>query len=272
MGLIILLNLLLKEVSIILIQLQTKLHQLESQIKDVKHELKSLPPGTLSCARNGNYYKWYQCSQNSDTYIPKSNRVFAQQLAYKKYLSTLLEDLSKEKRAIELYLKHYPEPSKVSSLLSHPEFQILLAPYFTPFAQEITDWMNSSYDSNPQHTEHLIHRSTSGNLVRSKSEAMIDMLLHVNKIPFRYECALSLGDTLLYPDFTIRHPKTGTFYYWEHFGLMDNPGYSHNTFSKLELYASHGIIPTINLITTYETKASPLDPEIVKNIISRYFL
>ena len=180
--------------------------------------------------------------------------------------------MSKEKRAIELYLKYYPAPLKTSVLLSHPEFQILLAPYFTPLAQELTDWMNSSYDSNPQHTEHLIHRSTSGNLVRSKSEAMIDMLLHVNKIPFRYECALPLGDTLLYPDFTIRHPKTGAFYYWEHFGLMDNPGYFHNAFSKLELYASHGIIPTIHLITTYETKSNPLDPEIVKNIISRYFI
>ena len=180
--------------------------------------------------------------------------------------------MSKEKRAIELYLKYYPAPLKTSVLLSHPEFQILLAPYFTPLSQELADWMNSSYDSNPQHTEHLIHRSTSGNLVRSKSEAMIDMLLHVNKIPFRYECALPLGDTLLYPDFTIRHPKTGAFYYWEHFGLMDNPSYFHNAFSKLELYASHGIIPTIHLITTYETKSNPLDPEIVKNIISRYFI
>lgn len=35
---------------------------------------------------------------------------------------------------------------------------------------------------------------------------------------FRYECLLKLGDSAYYPDFTIKHPKTGKTYYWEHFG------------------------------------------------------
>ena len=167
---------------------------------------------------------------------------------------------------------YYPEPSKVSSLLSHPEFQILLAPYFTPFAQELTDWMNSSYDSNPQHTEHLIHRSTSGNLVRSKSEAMIDMVLYSHRIPFRYECALYLGNHPIFPDFTIRHPQTGETFYWEHFGMMDDALYAQNTASKLQLYISHGIIPSIHLITTYETKDHPLSIEVIQNTVEHYFL
>ncbi|MFQ8777759.1 MAG: hypothetical protein ACLR78_10425 [Roseburia sp.] len=62
--------------------------------------------------------------------------------------------------------------------------------------------------------------------MRSKSEAMIAMLLHLNAIPYRYECALSLGGVTLFPDFTIRHPVTGVLYYWEHFGLMDDPAYA----------------------------------------------
>lgn len=98
------------------------------------------------------------------------------------------------------------------------------------------------------------------------------MLLHVNSIPFRYECELQLGETTLYPDFTLRHPLTGNLFYWEHFGMMDNPAYCRNVSSKLQLYFSHGIIPSINLITTYETKDDPLDVEIVEGIIQHYFL
>ena len=91
----------------------------------------------------------------------------------------------------------------------------------TPIEKELAEWQSASYEKNPNHPENLKIQSISGNWVRSKSEALIDMILYVNKIPFRYECGLQLGSRLMYPDFTIRHPKTGEFYYWEHFGLMD---------------------------------------------------
>lgn len=98
------------------------------------------------------------------------------------------------------------------------------------------------------------------------------MLLFVNKIPFRYECSLVLGEVTLYPDFTIRHPHNGTTFYWEHFGLIDNASYSANAFSKLQLYATHKIYPSIQLITTYETKEHPLTTDTVEKIISDFFL
>ena len=132
--------------------------------------------------------------------------------------------------------------------------------------------MNTPYDCKQIHPEHLIHKSSSGNLVRSKSESIIDMLLYINKIPFRYECALSLGNITLYPDFTIRHPQTKEFYYWEHFGMMDNTIYTQNTFTKLQLYISHGIFPGTNLITTFETSNNPLDIQTVERIIKQNFL
>ena len=101
---------------------------------------------------------------------------------------------------------------------------------------------------------------------------MIDMFLYTSQIPFRYECALHLEDTTVFPDFTIRHPKTGALFYWEHFGRMDDPSYYKDVFSKLQLYTSHGIIPSINLITTYETKENPLSSEVIEKIIEHYFL
>ena len=80
-----------------------------------------------------------------------------------------------------------------------------------------------------------------------------------------------LGDISFYPDFTIRHPRTGEVYYWEHFGMMDEPPYAKKAMSKLNLYIENQIIPSINLITTYETKDHPLDLTQIKSIINYYF-
>ena len=54
--------------------------------------------------------------------------------------------------------------------------------------------------------------------------------------------------------------------------MMDNPNYSKKVVSKLQLYISNGIIPSIQLITTYETKENPLSSEVVEKIVEHYFL
>ena len=59
---------------------------------------------------------------------------------------------------------------------------------------------------------------------------------------------------------------------YKELGLADDPDYCKNITSKLNLYTSHGIIPTIQLITTYETKDTPLSVELVEKIINYYFL
>ena len=97
------------------------------------------------------------------------------------------------------------------------------------------------------------------------------MLLFQAKIPYRYECQIILGNIILYPDFTIRHPRTGKLYYWEHFGQMDNPEYNKKANNKLQTYISNGIIPTINLITTFETIDNPLTSNYVNELIEYYF-
>lgn len=76
----------------------------------------------------------------------------------------------------------------------------------------------------------------------------------------------------LYPDFMIRHPKTGEIFYWEHFGLLDNPEYVKNMHMKMNMYTANNIMPSINLITTYETKDKPLTFEMVEMMVKYYFL
>lgn len=49
------------------------------------------------------------------------------------------------------------------------------------------EWITEEYEKNTKYPEHLIHKSISGHLLRSKSEAMIDRALYLAKIPFHYE-------------------------------------------------------------------------------------
>lgn len=247
--------------------------RLESEISLLKKQLEKFPPDNLICARNGNRYKWYLTDGSTRTYLPKKNRKLAEELAYKKYLSLRQKDLTGQLKAILLFLHHHPTDIGQADrlLLNHPGFQELLKSRFQPLSQELSEWMNAPYIQNPAHPEQLVHKCSSGHMVRSKSEALIAMFLHINRIPFRYECPLKLGEITIYPDFTIRHPYTGATFYYEHFGLMDNRSYSQNACNKLQLYTAYGIIPGIHLITTYETKEHPLSAETVRTTIQNYF-
>lgn len=188
-------------------------------------------------------------------------------------INSKLQHLEQEKSALSFYLRHHSKESSSHQFLTQESgYSELLISYFTPTSHELADWMSEPYEKNPFHPELCIHKTSNGNFVRSKSEAMIAMLLHSNQIPFRYEASLSLDETTLYPDFTIRHPLTGKYYYWEHFAMMDSKEYVHNTFSKLNLYTINGILPSIHLITIYETKEHPLHYEMVEKFIQFYFL
>ena len=54
--------------------------------------------------------------------------------------------------------------------------------------------------------------------------------------------------------------------------MMDDEDYVNHAYDKLKVYCKNGIIPSINLITTYESKKNPLCAEKVEMIIQEYFL
>lgn len=229
-----------------------------------------MPKGKIICCKSS----WYYSDGHKKTYIKKKDKVFAEQLATKKYLSALLEDLEHEKVATDMYLRHCNnETQKVEQIFENsPELLNLLSPYFSPLSKELDDWMKSPYEKNLKHPEHLTQRVGANEFVRSKSEAMIAKLLKQYQIPYRYECKIVLNGMELYPDFMIRHPKTGEIFYWEHFGLLDNPEYVKNMHMKMNMYTANNIMPGINLITTYETKDKPLTFEMVEMMVKYYFL
>lgn len=250
----------------------SELKRIDEEITKLQLQLQDLSPGKLIITKNAKQYKWYINDGNNLTYLPKSQRNVAEELAKRKYLTLLLKDLIHEKKSIQSYLQHHSKyTGNAELMLNNPPYMELLAPQFCHHSQKLLEWQNAPYERNTNYSEQLIHKSYSGNILRSKSEVIIDMSLYMNKIPFRYECALQLKDTIIFPDFTILHPHTMETYYWEHFGMMDNPLYAQNAYSKLQLYNSCDIIPSINLITTFETKNHPLCSDLVEKIVKYYF-
>ena len=217
--------------------------------------------------------KWLHSDGQTQTYIPKKHREYAQQLAYKRFLLEKQTECKKELYALELYQRHAVGENKKSDrfLSEDPAYQELLCPFYQMVTQEELIWSDTSYPKNPNYPEQLKYKSCKNEYVRSKSEALIAMNLYMKKIAYRYECELNIEKSVFYPDFTILHTLTEKEIYWEHFGKMDLPEYAKNAADKLHMYARNGIYPGDRLITTYETMEQPLDTAIVQKLITYHF-
>ncbi|OQA17516.1 MAG: ATP-dependent DNA helicase RecQ [Chloroflexi bacterium ADurb.Bin360] len=109
-----------------------------------------------------------------------------------------------------------------------------------------------------------IHRTLSGDMVRSKSEVIIANILYQSGIPFVYEHPLRGPDGAIYvPDFTIEW--RGRTYYWEHLGMLDTQDYWQKWERKKAWYAEHF---QDQLLTTQET--STLSEE-TRTILASHF-
>lgn len=252
--------------------MKRKKEQIEKELKKVNALENKFPEGELLCSKNGNRYKWHLKDKQGISYLSKSNRPVAESLALKKYYTYKKQELESNLSACDAYLrKMKSREDKAEKLLSHPEYGKLLEKHFIPMKEELRKWQSKNYERSDLHKENLIIQGTQGKMLRSKSEAIIDMMLYHNKIPFHYEEKLVLDGIIIYPDFVIRHPVTGKYYYWEHFGMMDEEEYLNHACTKIKRYCQNGIVPSVNLIMTFETREYPLSVEKVDLIIQEYF-
>jgi len=109
-------------------------------------------------------------------------------------------------------------------------------------------WTNLFTDPSP--VEHigsflesgLIHRTTRGELVRSKSEVIIADLLDGFGVPYGYEQPFKGPDgSVRYPDFTVADAETGRTLLVEHLGMLDRPDYVARWEAKEAWYAAAGV-------------------------------
>lgn len=191
----------------------------------------------------------------------------------KNYLMYQLEDKRLENKALEEHIRILSTGyGNVQRFLNTPSEALRLFSKHHKFIEdEVNEWYITPYQKNNGHPEDLIFNTITGEKVRSKSEVIIYTALLNHHIPFHYEENIKFGNEVLSPDFTLRHPKTGKLYLWEHFGAIEKKGYRDKNLKKLKTYIQNGYYPTINLITTFETLDDPLDPVYVEKLIEYYF-
>ena len=254
-------------------EINKRIIEIKKQLAEIAVKEKQFPEGKLICAKNDGRYKWYVTNDKKPIYLSKKERKLAEQLAIKKYYESRKHELVSELKACETYVlraKKY-KVSESDKVIEHEEYQRLIGGRVRNVNKEVKKWAEAEYERNSGYKENLIVRATNGKYVRSKSEAIIDKVLYRQGIPFRYEDKLVLGNAVMYPDFTIRHPDTGKEYCWEHFGMMDNAEYVEHACRKIKQYCDNGIVPSVNLIMTYETKEYPFSIEEAEQIVGKYF-
>lgn len=128
-------------------------------------------------------------------------------------------------------------------------------------------WKRAPYNKSTFHPEHLKFPTKAGEMVRSKSEAMIYEILTKREEIFRYECELdlimynkegrSIAHRTVSPDFMILRRSDRRVLIYEHLGKMDDEDYVNKNMKKIEDYIAAGYIPGENLIITWETASMP---------------
>ena len=128
--------------------------------------------------------------------------------------------------------------------------------------------------------EGLIHRTTKGEAVRSKSEVIIASLLAAHNIDYSYEKPFAGTDgSVRYPDFTIDNAETGEIYLWEHCGMLHDGQYKQRWDRKLEWYRKQGVLPytegtgaQATLIITEDDATGGISADVIEVLIRKIFL
>lgn len=245
------------------------LQHINKDLDALVKQVKQMPRGKLIISKDRKWEKWYVSNNGKTIYLPKKMRIKAEELAQKRYLEATIRDLLEEKEAIEAYIARHNEKMFAEEILKPESRYASLIERPDEYPKEVMEWLAAPFIQNPNYPEQKRYQSITGNMVRSKSEMMIEDALYRNHIPYHYEEQIKLPNgKIVYPDFRIYNLRRRQFMFWEHNGMMDDPKYFQNQYIyKTNLYAECGIYPNINYIMTFETKDHPLSYEQINNII-----
>lgn len=241
--------------------IDNRIHWLESEISGIQERLETITEeGTIYPTQKDGNVKWYVWKNGRREYLSKKNDKEIRNLVNKKYLELYLKDTINELRLLETNMKARKKykTDYAQKMLKQKHYRsILLA---------VDDKENEK--SQVPNSEALKFYTKMGIIVRSKSEVIIATALYDNNIKFEYEKAIKISDVIYYPDFTVEK-KNGEIILWEHLGLIDNPDYRNKAYRKMLKYNENGYYQGKNLILTYETAESPLDPIDVEHEIEK---
>lgn len=260
--------------------LEKRLKQLEETLSNIKQKTNFQLNDHVRIHQKGKYVEYYKlCKErtNYGNYILLKDTKAAVLLAQNDYNKKAIKLLQKEINAIKIYFIR-TKAAALQKLYTKmtPARQKLITPVTLTDKQYIELWLAVSWQGHAFTEDTPEFYTSTGIRVRSKSEVLIADALTRHNIPFRYEYPLQLKRSYdnipvnLNPDFMCLNVRTRQEFYWEHFGLMDDPDYAKKAAAKLRLYAENNILSGHNLIFTMETQTEPLSTRVLEKLIVKF--
>lgn len=253
-------------------------NDMKKQRQQFLEEKETLPEGYLNIRkyRGNTYYTWQIPKGGRRKKIARkgisNDKEQINKLVRKRYLDKAILTIDEDIRMMESILSQYKNIDEGAImedyLHKHPELVGGLR-YGNTSNEE---WASNYRQVVGLYEENLKMTSSSGTKMRSYGELLIASRLDFYGIPYRYEDSLHHPGVKRVPDFTIRRPRDGKIFYWEHFGMITNGSYLEGTIRKLKQYEVIGITPWDNLIITFGQEDGGMDVRKIDAIIKGWLL
>lgn len=215
--------------------------------EQIRKALEEMPEGKVLRRRaGGRIYYYISCN---------GKRISLNHNHELRELYLLKEKLERELRAVE---KDIPLLEKT-------------AKEYLPIYPDNEQWGKIKPEQNKYKEEERKHLYK-GIYYRSKSEAVIAMLLESYGIEFKYEVKIEVDGRTFYPDFVIRRKRDGKIILWEHFGLIRDEDYRQSMYRKMAAYHEAGYNIWNNLIVSFDSKDGSIDIDSIEKMITLYLL
>lgn len=256
--------------------LASRKHQLQQLLATKIASLKAAPRGRLRTTGNKGTVQFYHVLENqhpNGTYIPKKAAALARELAQKDYDQKLIAKIQAQLQIISS-LQEQLRSSDLSTIYRNLTQirQSLVEPAILSPEEYTRRWQSLEYQRKGFSETAPVLLTAKNERVRSKSEVIIADTLCRLGIPYRYEFPLTLKNFEVHPDFCCLNVKRRSQFYWEHFGMMDDPEYAARATEKLAAYQAAGIFPGKNLIITMETAGHPLSSRQIELLAKEFLL
>lgn len=174
--------------------------------------------------------------------LPQKARTFSRELLY--------TGLTRFRKKLVLLIEKDITPLKIYRKMQESETLLRNTNLFIPIVRP--EGMRLPYP------EKLIHRTLTGELVRSKSEVVVANVLTKLGIDYKYEEPLEVAPhDFRLPDFTISYK--GKTWYWEHLGMLNLEFYKKEWEQKKTWYEKHKLLDKV--ITSQDGPDGSIDSQ-----------
>lgn len=242
---------------------------------DMAMTLDNLPEGRLHAMKiDGKTYYYLRRGSEPEKYIGTGDSELVQQLKARRFAERSVSVAKKNEKLLLRLIDGY-EPFSPEHIMN-----ALPQTYRTETADHIEgidfisadEWARAPYRKSCSYPGQLTHVTLKGDLVRSKSEAIIANLLFSKDIPYRYEEEIEIGGRIFTPDFIVAVPREGRIKILEHAGMMSNREYRNSLAWKVSQYIACGYMPLDNLFITYDDMDGNINTRLIESVIDTYFL